>query len=121
MRRDPYWRCLQKRYNMCRYQELAMSENGYIIRCPECRHYQVCFEGIVLSFSEKEFRQLLREIRECGLPDLDVPPQTKTTIVATPKQGVHLWLSASQLLLLQQMAESADCEIKALDLLALFQ
>lgn len=106
---------------MCQYQELAIGENGYIIRCRHCRHYQLCFAGVILSLAHSEFVQLLRQIAASDYQPGELYPHQRSIVLATPKQGIHLLLSPAELVLLKQMAETADNETRALDLLALFQ
>ena len=96
-----------------------MSESGYIIRCNGCCHYQLCFAGTILTLCEKEFLQFLKYIQTCYMPELDF--DDKAVIISTPKQGVHLWVSSDDFSALKHLLETADCEIKALHLLALFK
>lgn len=40
---------------MCNFQQLYFNEDGYIIRCKSCNHYQVAFLSSLLNFTEPDF------------------------------------------------------------------
>ena len=101
---------------MCQYQQLASHENGYIIRCIECRHYQVHFARMILTLSEQEFLQLYKELESMKARIFE----EQVLVLKTPKKGVHLVLSDTDLVRFCEMAEIADNEIKAQHLLELF-
>jgi hypothetical protein len=74
-----------------------------------------------LSLTEKEFRLLLMHVRDCTPEYCDrVNADARSIVLATPKTGVHLFITYKELLQLQQMMETADEEVKVLELLQLF-
>lgn len=105
---------------MCRYQQLAILETGYIIRCKQCEHYQIHFAKVILSLCEQDFYQLLKQIEVCIVENDAFHDPDRTVILNTPKIGVHLLLSQIELLQLRDMAEIADNEVKTLEMLDLF-
>src|SRR5687767_5693777 len=104
---------------MCQFQHLYNNDAGYIIRCKDCRYYQVLFNGIVLSLNEREYQKFLDIIASCE-NDIALDEEQHNLFIPTPRQGVHLFLSANEINELKQMMESADSENKALSLLELF-
>lgn len=40
---------------MCNYKTLAHNENGYIILCNSCKHYQVAFGTTAVNFPPSDF------------------------------------------------------------------
>src|SRR5687767_9707671 len=101
---------------MCRFQELYNSEGDYIVCCAECRHYQLLFNGVVLSMNQKEYSKFIEVVLQYK-NDL-LPANEKSEIpVPTPRQGVHLLLDSDKIAALYGMLEAADTEAKALWLL----
>lgn len=101
---------------MCQFQQLANHESGYIVRCIECRHYQVHFARMILTLTEQEFSQLYKELEFMKANTLD----EQVLVLNTPKKEVHLVLSDRDVAGFYEMAENADNEIKALRLVELF-
>lgn len=104
---------------MCQHEELVVNESGYVIRCRQCQHYQVFFGGIVLSLSKEEFFQMQQELST--VPEQPFSRISKSIMVATPKRGVHLWLSPAEIANLFQLLDEADTERQTKELFALFQ
>lgn len=101
---------------MCEYQHLCRRENGYIIRCPKCRHYEVHFARTILTLTDVEFFQLYHQLDS-------VKPKAyseQVHVLTTPKQGVHMILSGIEVVEFYDMVERADSEARALELVELF-
>ena len=105
---------------MCQFQQLYHDSEGYVIRCNECRHYQLLFNRIIFSLDEEEYQTFLISIAACKL-DLQQDTSQKEIVLATPRRGVHLLLSQGQVAQLYCMLEEADTERKTLSFLQLFE
>lgn len=105
---------------MCRFQRLYCDSQGYVIRCHECRHYQLLFNRTVLSLNEEEYQTFLETIAARKL-NLEGAAAQKETVLPTPRKGVYLLLPDEQLERLYRMVEEADTERKALSMLQLFE
>lgn len=105
---------------MCQFKQLYSSGTGYVIRCNQCNNLQVLFDGTMLSISEDEFETFLVHVRHHAGKEMPPDPGIKSIVLATPRQGVHLVLSAREFRLLQNMLEEADVERKTLEMLELF-
>ncbi|MBE7172910.1 MAG: hypothetical protein INR73_20200 [Williamsia sp.] len=60
------------------------------------------------------------EQRDCRANEIR-DPYEKSAFISTSKAGVHLAVSLNEYLQLQTLLRKADCEVKALDMLALFE
>lgn len=105
---------------MCRFQQLYCDVHGHIIRCRECRHYQLLFNRTVLSLTEKEFQKFIA-VTEAYKNEEEPAPALKEIVLPTPCKGVYMVLSSEGLLQLSHMLQNADAECKTLSLLQLFE
>lgn len=107
---------------MCQYQELAVADGHYVVRCAACRHFQISFQSVVLSISQEEFDWWLRQL-DCQRPAEEAErfSTSRSVIVGTPKRGVHLLLEPGELHLLKSLLDKADVEARTAELLQLFQ
>ncbi|GAB3414210.1 DUF6686 family protein [Niabella aquatica] len=106
----------------CDFQSLYCGEDGYVVRCRQCGHYQVAFISTMLTFSEADFYVFCKQAKDKALQSYDhVNPDSKIIMIATPSQDVYLILTPSELLRLYRALEEADSEIKAQELLCLFK
>ena len=105
---------------MCQFRELYRGEEGYIIRCAACKHYQILFSGVVLSLNEPEYAKFSSVAAAC---EQDFLNYTCTGNVPMPamRQGVYLLLNNQKIKALNAMLEAADTEAKTLALFQLFE
>jgi hypothetical protein len=47
---------------MCNYKILAHNEDGYVILCHSCRHYQLAFGTMAVTFDPGEFKLFLEQV-----------------------------------------------------------
>ncbi len=106
----------------CDFQSLYYGEDGYVVRCRQCGHYQVAFVSTMLTLVEADFHVFCEQVKYKALQSYShVNPDSKIIMLATPSQDVHLILTPSELIRLSRALEEADNEIKAQELLCLFK
>lgn len=49
---------------MCDYKLLAHNEDGYVILCNSCLHYQLAFGTMLVTFSTGNYRQFFRQVNK---------------------------------------------------------
>ena len=47
---------------MCSYKTLKNNNYGYVLQCNECKHIQVAFSTVVLSFTLTEFYEVIQTV-----------------------------------------------------------
>ncbi|MBX3253069.1 MAG: hypothetical protein KF862_02920 [Chitinophagaceae bacterium] len=106
---------------MCRFKNWHQNENGYIIQCEDCRHFQVSFGTSMLTFDEAQFEGFTRlvSVRKADHV-LMHNPNCKCIILPTPCSQIHLILSENELMSLYELIQAADTEIKTQQLLNFF-
>ena len=104
---------------MCTFQELYKGDEGYVIRCKGCQHYQLVFAGVVLSMNEDEFKKFTRVVEACR-EDYLTCSATGDRPLPTMRQGVHLLLNQQKITQLSAMLQAADAEAQTQSLLQLF-
>ena len=106
---------------MCLFQHLHLDENGYVIRCTECGHYQFAFSAVVLTLSAPDFI-LFHELATRNLLSSSPCEQDaeKRIVLPTPYEGVKLLLNRCELQKLASMLDKADSEEKTQALMQLF-
>lgn len=105
---------------MCTFEQLYRGQEGYIIRCTACLHYQLLFGGVVLSLNSEEYKKFSVVAAACEQDFLNYTC-TGDVPVPTMRQGVHLLLNSQKIQALNAMLEAADTEAKAMEMFALFQ
>jgi hypothetical protein len=107
---------------MCRYSTLFHDNRiGYVVHCSECGKIQVGYGNLVFSLAIEDFESFnwwLHKIKE----DLD-PSRSETLrniVIPTPCEGMKLLLSRRELTDFNTMLESADTELRSLQMIRLF-
>ncbi|HEX5154763.1 MAG TPA: DUF6686 family protein [Parafilimonas sp.] len=109
------------KYMLCEFEHLYFGDDGYVIRCKNCCHYQVVFITTLITLTESDFLNLQKiVVNKCRYIDEDFRNNTKSIIVETPVSGICFILTAKEALQLQEMLEKADTEMKALALIKMF-
>ena len=110
---------------MCYFQRLAVSEHGYVVRCNDCRHYQVGFGTAMLTLSQPDFKAFVKLVAEKILyvaeDDITIHEAIKSVVVPMPYSGMCIVVTKNELQHLQSMLDNADNEAKALSMLELFK
>ncbi len=108
---------------MCTYHTCYQNdERGYIVQCTKCRRLQMGYGNIMVVFHHEEFqsfRRLVTDLHAQQQPE--ERRQLKHIVIPTPSDNVRLLLSRNDLAGLHEMLEEADTEIKARQLLELFE
>jgi hypothetical protein len=107
---------------MCHYQALYHCDKiGYVVQCTECENIQVVFGNVVMTYSREDFDDF-----RCWIKNISdnqpsgQNPMIRCIMIQAPCQGIQLLLSAAELQELCIMLESADTELRSLQLIHLF-
>ncbi|PVD49567.1 hypothetical protein DC498_24555 [Terrimonas sp.] len=107
---------------MCQFTNWYADEDGYVIQCKECMHFQVSFGTIMLTLDEQQYQTFVAIVaakKQALVPMQDC--NCKCIILPTPSSAVNIVLSEKELNFLFDMTQAADNELKASQLLSLFQ
>ncbi|MBS1664389.1 MAG: hypothetical protein JST68_25315 [Bacteroidetes bacterium] len=107
---------------MCQFKSCYAGENGYIVRCEDCQHFQVGFGTTVLTLNAYDFQAFLGIVaykKENHQPIHD--PNTRSIVLPTPCSTVHLIFSENELADLHIMLQEADNELRTQEMLRLFK
>ncbi|MBX2922306.1 MAG: hypothetical protein KF746_08960 [Chitinophagaceae bacterium] len=106
---------------MCRFKNWYQDENGYVIQCEDCRHFQVSFGTSMLTFDEAQFKSFIQLVSDKKANHaLMHNPDCKCIILPTPCSQIHLILSENEFMNLHEMIQAADTEIQTRQLLNFF-
>ena len=106
---------------MCEFQSLYFGDDGYVVRCEKCNHYQVAFGSTMLNLPPHDFETLLKIMQHKCRAEVDtMAAHSKSVIVPTPSPGVSLLFTKSEAMRFYEILEEADNEVKAQSLISLF-
>jgi len=105
---------------MCNYTTWHFDNNGYIIQCKECDHYQVCFGTSMLRLNQNNFDVLVNIVKTRYDNLMPVERDVKYIVLPTTTEDVNIIVSEAELLSLHTMLQNADNEIRAQQMLRLF-
>lgn len=106
---------------MCEFQTLYNGNDGYVIFCRRCRHYQVAFMCLCLTFNEKDFSSFRKMIsHEYLKADYSVENYMKDIMIQTPAEGICFIFSKYELKRFYEILEDADSEHQVISLIGLF-
>lgn len=106
---------------MCNFQYLFKGNEGYIVRCKDCGQYQLAFGTTMLTLTQLDYETLYGILESKSSMNVEVHSEhTKCMIIPTPAYGLYLILTKKVVDTLCCMLEKAECELKALSLLSLF-
>ena len=106
----------------CNYDSLHFTSESCIVRCRQCGFYKIAFLSFVISLSESEYKHLYRQIishYEEGA--INTESTAKNIFIVIPSKDLHLMLTGNETVQLYNMMEEADCEIKTLQMISLFE
>ena len=106
---------------MCQFLNWYANEDGYVVQCRDCMHFQLSFGTTMLTLSEEQFQTFVaivayKKQEMVSLQDSNC----KNIIVPTPSNSVNIILNEKDLNFLYDMTQTADNEVKANQLLSLF-
>ncbi len=106
---------------MCEFQSLYFGDDGYVVRCNKCGHYQIAFASTMLNLADGDFKKLCSAVRQKNKEESHYSnPSAKAVVVPTPSNGMFMLLTKKEAQRLYEILEEADNEEKALNLLSLF-
>lgn len=107
---------------MCQFTQLYFQDDGYVVRCKDCGHYQLAFGTVMLTLQKEEFTKLVNACnRSLTADDLCAGQHVKSIYIPTPCAGMSLLLTNAELKQLTAMLDTADSEEKMLALMELFK
>lgn len=106
----------------CDFQSLYYGQDGYVVRCKECGHYQLAFVSTLITCSKADFRVLCEQVSYKAAQSYPhINKDAKIIMITTPCPDVHLILTPTELLRLNKVLEEADTEKKVQELMCLFR
>lgn len=106
----------------CNYDSLHFTNESCIVRCRQCGSYKIAFLSLVISLPEDEYRDLYGQVSRCyDEGHMDAENTARNLFFAIPSKDIHLMLTAFEATRLYNMMEEADCEMKSLELIAMFE
>lgn len=106
----------------CQFQTLYTGEDGYVVRCKECGHYQLAYLCVMVTLGEKEFRSFRRMIQQHYEDSLQLTnDHCKCVVVQTPATGTNFLFSRREIKRFTELLDEADTEESTQSMLALFQ
>jgi len=105
----------------CSYDSLYFGDDGYIVRCRSCGHFQLAYASILLTLNADDF-EVLRHIvaTRSGEAPQQFDHAGKTVVIQTPAAGIFILLTPAEVRRFAIILEEADTEAKVLSLLGLF-
>lgn len=105
----------------CEFQSLYFGDEGYVVRCKQCGHYQVAFMSIILTLTENDFIAFCSIVKSKSVEmDEVMPEHCKCVVIRTPAEGICFLLTRNEASRFSVMLEEADTEAKTLSLIKLF-
>ena len=106
---------------MCEFQSLYFNDDGYVVRCRHCEHYQLAFGSTMLTLEQKDFEAICKMVKDkSSEEDFSFPKHSKCVVIPTPYYGLYMLLTKNEANRFNEILEEADNEAKALCLLSLF-
>jgi ribosomal protein S27E len=104
---------------MCSYNTLHVNDDGYVVKCNSCRHFQVAFGTTVLVFTKDEFLDFCEIVNaETNEWYNDGFPQSKSIFIPTKCRDVALIFSYKEILKLHHVLANASLILQAHELLS---
>jgi len=106
---------------MCHYKHWYFNDEGYVVQCERCNHFQVSFGTTMLTLDAANYHTLVKMVagrrnNHVSVNDIDA----KCVVLPTPCSSIHTVLSQKELFQLHDMLQEADTEMKTQELLNLF-
>lgn len=105
----------------CEFQSLYFGDDGYVVRCKNCGHYQLAFLCIMITLKAENFsafcRMIIQRSKETNQACAE---HSKCVLIETPASNVSFILTKGEADRFAEILEQAGDEMKALSLLQLF-
>jgi hypothetical protein len=106
---------------MCEFESLYFDDDGYVVRCKQCGHYQLAFISTMLSLTQNEFEKFCQLVYyKCQEPDAALLPNSKCIVIPTPGSKFCLVLSKVEAVKLCSILDEVDTEARVLAMLSMF-
>ena len=107
---------------MCTFKTLYYEEDGYLVFCSDCMHFQLAFQTSLLTLSARDLHVLQTLVKESYESyRFESGPCKKSIYIPTPLEGYGLILDQAELTQLFHLLETAEINYKAESLLELFK
>ncbi len=94
---------------MCKHRILAHNDNGYIVLCKKCNHFQITFGTTVICLSEIQYEEFKLQVEDqLNFYKDDGCPQQKIIQLPTFSVNVQIVLSFNELVKLIELIEEAS-------------
>ncbi len=94
---------------MCRFKKLCHTENGYVVRCNQCRHIHIAFGTTILAFTRDQYHDFVRMIGEqYRLHKNDCCRDQKIIQIPTDARSIMLAYTPGELEKLFNLLEKAN-------------
>lgn len=107
---------------MCEYQSLYFSDDGYVVRCGKCGHYQLAFASTMLTMTKEDFATFCHIVKtKMKEANEYYTPSAKCILIPAASKSTYLLLTKKEAQRLHEILEEADTEEKAQAMMRLFQ
>lgn len=107
---------------MCNFKTLYYEENGYLIVCEACNHFQLAFLSNLQTLSSWQLHILHKQVKQNVAHYGDIINGTQKCIyLPGPQEGCGMILNRKELQALFELLETAEVNYKAEQLLELFK
>ncbi|HVZ97182.1 MAG TPA: DUF6686 family protein [Chitinophagaceae bacterium] len=107
--------------NIYTFEYLYFGNDGYVARCKLCRHLQLGFICMCLTFNEEDYRAFRMIVHHhYNKADYSFEDYRKYIVVKTPAEGIYFMLTKYEAKRLYEILEEAENESLALSLISLF-
>ena len=105
----------------CEFQSLYFGDDGYVVRCKQCGHYQLAYMCICITLNETDYRAFCKIVnRKYEEAAYHFAEHSKCITIQTPAEGICFLLTRAEAKRFTEILEEADTEAKAQSLISLF-
>jgi hypothetical protein len=107
---------------MCCYQTLFHDNGiGYVVRCRECEKIQLGYSNLVITFTDEDFASFKEWLQRLEPEQNNRQSENlRNIIIPTPCEGMKLLVSRRELTEFIMMLDTADSELRSLEMMELF-
>jgi ribosomal protein S27E len=106
---------------MCEFEQLYFDNDGYVVRCKDCGHYQVAYASMALTFSVNDFKVFCSKVKRKSLEmDCSLAEHSKSIVITTPCKNITMLLTRKEAMRFAAILDEAENEAMALSLINMF-
>lgn len=106
---------------MCEFQSLYFGEDGYVVRCDKCGHYQLAFASTMLTMTKEDFATLCHTVKiKMNEANEYYHDSAKCIVIPAASKSTCLLLTKKEAQRLHEILEAADTEEKVQAMMRLF-